>query len=231
MVIALRAPILAPVNTIRMEITAIRRQKRREDRVTVHLEGEHRVILSVEIVARAGLRRGISITAEQLASLVEEDSEIRAREAALRLLGHRARSRAGLRRSLARRGFEAAAVDACVARLESAGLLDDRAFATAFVAERVRTRPRGIQGLRADLNARGIDHDTAVGVITEVLAESGASELDLAVDAARKFRRKAGEAPVATRRRLQGYLARRGFSAETISRYVTRWKAGGPESN
>ena len=214
-----------------MEITAIQRRKRRTDQVMVHLEDEHRVVLSAEVVTRAGLRRGISITTDQLASLIEEDSEIRAREAALRLLGHRARSRAGLRRSLARKGFEPATVDACVARLESTGLLDDRAFATAFVTERMRTRPRGIQGLRADLNARGIDTDTATGAITEVLAATGASEMDLAAAAARKFRRKVGEAPIATRRRLQGYLARRGFSAETISRYVTRWKAGGTESN
>lgn len=215
----------------RMEITAIRRQKRREDRVVVLLDGDHRVALSAEVVARAGLRRGISIAESQLASLVAEDSEIRAREAALRLLDRRARSREGMRRALARKGFHSDAIERCISRLTDAGLLNDHAFATAFVAERMRSRPRGVKGLKAELRARGIGGEIAGAAIAEAMAAGAADEMELAVRAARKFRRKAGEPPAATRRRLRGYLARRGFSAETISTYVSRRNAGEPESH
>ncbi|MDR0786939.1 MAG: recombination regulator RecX [Gemmatimonadota bacterium] len=213
-----------------MEITAIRKQKNRSNQVMVCLDGDHQVVLSTEVVTRSGLRRGISIAEDQLASLVSEDREIRAREAALRLLERRAQSRVGVRRSLARKGFEPEVVEACITRLDNAGLLDDRSYAVQFVTERSRSRPRGVMGLEAELIARGIDADTAEAAITEVLAATGASELDLAAIAARKFRRRAGEAPLATRRRLQGFLARRGFSAETVRSFLSLRAAGGPAS-
>lgn len=208
-----------------MEITAIRRQKGKRDRVNVYLSDGRRVTLSAEQVYRAGLRREISIAEDHLARLVEEDCEIRAKDAALRLLGYRPRTLAELRGRLAGKGFGTTAVEACLDQLATAGLIDDAEFAGAFVRDRIRGRPRGIGGLKADLQARGIDAETASNVIRRELAASQVGELDLAWMAARKFRPRKGEEPRATLRRLHGYLGRRGFSAESIAGVVSEWRS------
>ncbi len=208
-----------------MEITAIRRQKRKRDRVNVYLSDDRQVSLSAEQVYRAGLRRGISLAEDHLARLVEEDCEIRAKDAALRLLGYRPRTRTELRGRLAGKGFGAAAIDACLDRLATAGLVDDAEFAGAFIRDRIRGRPRGIGGLKADLQARGVDAETAAIVIQRELSANQVSELDLASMAARKFRPKKGEQPRATLRRLHGYLGRRGFSTETIASTISEWRS------
>lgn len=185
--------------------------------MTVYLTDDRQVTLSAEQAYRAGLRRGISLADDELARLIDEDCEIRAKEAALRLLGTRARSRAELTRRLAGKGFRTGTIDACIERLAASGLIDDAEFAGAFVRDRIRLRPRGIAGLRADLQVRGVDEETASAAIQREMDVASTSELDLARIAARRFRSKAGEAPHATLRRLHGYLGRRGFSAETIA--------------
>ncbi len=213
-----------------MEITAIRRQKRKRDRVNIYLSDDRHVTLSAEQVYRTGLRRGISLAEDHLARLVEEDSEIRAKDAALRLLGFRPRSRAELRQRLEGKGFGAAVVDACLDRLAASGLLDDAEFAGAFVRDRIRGRPRGIGGLKADLQARGIDAETATIVIRRELATIQVSELDLARMAARKFRSRKGEEARATLRRLHGYLGRRGFSTESIASFIVEWRSNSADT-
>jgi SOS response regulatory protein OraA/RecX len=61
-----------------------------------------------------------------------------------------------------------------------------------------------------------VDDDTARAAIAQVLEREGATELDLARAAARRWRPRAGEEPAKARARLHAYLARRGFGSETI---------------
>ncbi len=204
-----------------MEITAIRRQKRRARRLNIYIDGEYGLTLAAEVVLQAGLERGLPIDDDRLAILAGEDLALRARESALNLLGYRARSRAELAGRLIRRGFPAATVEACIERLTAAGLLDDVEFARALVQDRLRSRPKGAIGLKADLVAKGVDKAVAERVVREAFEDEPAVELNLARRAATKFRRKAGETPRAAARRFYGFLTRRGFTATTIAAYLS----------
>jgi regulatory protein len=79
---------------------------------------------------------------ERPAGLPEEpgrtatDPVAEAKDAALRLLAVRARSRGELERRLAQRGFGEAVVAAALDRLAEAGLVDDAAFAAAYAESR-----------------------------------------------------------------------------------------------
>jgi regulatory protein len=71
------------------------------------------------------------------------------------LLARREHSLAELRSKLIAREFDADAVDSAVNRLAEEGLVDDRRFAEAFVASRVRTG-QGPVRIRAELERRGV---------------------------------------------------------------------------
>jgi regulatory protein len=60
-------------------------------------------------------------------------------------------------------------VDAAIDRLTDLGMLDDRAFARAWVDSRDRARPRGAAALRRELGLKDIDRE----IVAEVLAERG----------------------------------------------------------
>lgn len=199
-----------------MKITAIEPQKHHPERVNIHVDGEFRLALAQEIVFRSGLRAGDALTESRLRELENEDLLWKARESALNLLSFRARSASELRRRLRQKGFEAEVVDACVAHLVERGMVDDSSFAEMFVRDRVRFRPRGARRLVQELRAKGVDFETASDAIEEVMGREDVSELDLAREVASKWPRRVGEDPQRARRRLYGFLVRRGFGGETL---------------
>jgi len=134
------------------------------------------------------------------------------------------RSRFELEQILRRKGVPPEVGDPVLDRLTAAGLIDDEAFARAFVESRQRTRPRGRRGLAAELRRRGI----APPVIDRVLADR--EETEDKVEAARravaaKLRALEGKPPELVRRRAEQFLLRRGFDYETI-----REALGGPDA-
>ena len=199
-----------------MRITAIEPQKHHLERVNVYVDGEFRLALAQEIVYRAGLASGDEIGDARIAELEAEDAFWKARESSLNLLSFRARTAVELGRRLREKGFAEEVVDRCVAELVEKGLVDDSAFAETFVRDRVRLRPKGHRRLAQELRARGVDADTASEAIEEVMRGEETSELDLAREAVAKWARRPNEDSLKARRRLYGFLARRGFGADTV---------------
>lgn len=124
------------------------------------------------------------------------------------------RSRRELELILRRKAIDPDVAAPVLDRLTEAGLVDDVAFARAFVASRQKTRPRGRVGLAAELQKRGI----ASPIIDTVLAEWG--ETEDPVETARravasKLRTLQGKPPAEIKRKAEAFLLRRGFSYGT----------------
>lgn len=210
-----------------MKITRITRHPRL-DRVRIYVDDEAspQIELAYDLVLQAGLAVGDTLESQRLEKLVRDDEVCRAREAALRLLSHRARSAAELRRRLERREVPPRIVSETLAWLEERGYVDDRAFAESFVRDRLRLRPRGRAGLIQELRRRGVGEAMAVVVLDDVMASEEVDEQGLAREAARAWARRNTsllrnlddrERRLRARRRLYGHLARRGFDPDAVS--------------
>lgn len=206
-------------------ITAIRIQKKNPRRASLYLDGKFALGLAIEVVQDWGLRRGQVLGDAELEALRRAEGEHRALRDALRLLNERLRSTAEVRERLMRRGYEEEQVERVLSRLTELGLLDDRAFARAWVENRQAFRPRGRPALAAELRKKGLSPE----VIAEALASSSPEEE--AAQALELARRRApalrGLDRPAFLRRLQSFLARRGFSAEVVRRVAYQvWEEG-----
>ena len=199
-----------------MKITALKPQQKDPDRINLHVDGEFRMGLSAEVVLAAGLRVGDVLTEARLAELERKDAAWKARESALSLLSFRARSRAELRRRLKEKGFEEEVAEEVVENLGNLGLVDDASFAEVFVRDRVRLRPQGKRRLVNELRSKGVDAETAHAAIGEVMEAEEASETELARRATARWKPRPGEDRNSARRRLHGFLARRGFGGDAI---------------
>lgn len=199
-----------------MKITSIESAAGPGDRVEIRMTDGSTLLLAREIAIRAALRAGAELDEAGLAALLEDDLRWRAREAALHLLSFRARSRAELAGRLRRKEFPEAVVESCLDDLERSRLLDDGAFAESFVRDRVRGKPKGARRLASELRAKGVESETISSAIRAVMAAEELSEEDLARRAAAGWRPREGEDPRRARRRLHGYLARRGFGSDAI---------------
>ncbi len=148
-------------------------------------------------------------------------------EAAARFLEARSRSVAEVRRRLTGAGYRPHLIEGAIARMLDLGMLDDEAFARAWVESRDRARPRGERAIRAELGLKGVDRvviDTVLadrrdGVPAGEDQEEGRRSPDrvaaerLIARHARALGRVAD--PRQRRRRAYDLLARNGFDPET----------------
>jgi regulatory protein len=120
-----------------------------------------------------------------------------------------------VRRNLRGKDVDGVVIDAVIGRLTHAGLLDDREFARYWIDNRARFNPRGLRGLRHELRQKGISRDIIDDVLTAFDVDAAAEKV---VEAG--ARRLSGEEPRDFRRKLQAYMARRGFSYGVIKPLV-----------
>jgi len=119
------------------------------------------------------------------------------------------RTRAELARALRSRGIPAAAADEVLERFADVGLIDDAAFARAWVESRHYSRGLAGRALKMELKRRGVEDEE----IREAVAGLGPdAEADTAKRLAeQKLASTAGLPPEARTRRLAGMLARKGY--------------------
>ncbi|MEV0292769.1 recombination regulator RecX [Nocardia sp. NPDC050710] len=137
-----------------------------------------------------------------------------AKEACLRLLAVRARSRAELAQRLAAKGYTADITDRALDRLAEVGLIDDAAFAEQWVHSRHTFSGKGKQALAQELRRKGVAQVDAAPALEAITFD------DEAARATDLVRRKLRTLPRdldrdKTIRRLVGMLARRGYSQST----------------
>ena len=156
-------------------------------------------------------------------------------EAAARFLEVRSRSVAEVRRRLTRAGYRPDLVEGAIARLTDLGVLDDEAFARAWVESRDRARPRGERALRDELRLKGIDREIADAVLLERHDDPGAVAPDR-IAAERligKNRRTLDRIDEPRKRRERAYalLARNGFDPETCREVASMVVSGEERSD
>jgi regulatory protein len=147
------------------------------------------------------------------------DPEARAREVCLRLLTLAPRTRAQLADALRKRGVPDEAANEVLGRYEDVGLIDDAAFARAWVESRHYSRGLAGRALSAELRQRGVAADEIREAIDEQLgpdAEAGAARRLVAGKLAATRRLP----PEQRTRRLAGLLARKGYPAGLAFRVI-----------
>jgi regulatory protein len=182
------------------------------------------------VVTGGGRRPSFAERRERLAAI--DDPQV-VLEAAARFLEARQRSVAEVRRRLTGAGYRADLVDGAIARLLDLGVLDDDAFARAWVESRDRAHPRGARALRQELGQKGIERT----VVDAVLGERAGAHDGVDLERGRRLLDRHASAlarePDARRRRARAYglLARNGFDPETAGRLAAEAVASPTETD
>ncbi len=199
-----------------MIITALERQQRRR-RVNVFVDGRFALSLALSLVQEKGLHSEMEVTEADLRALREEDERRSAYEAALRLLSYRPRSEKEIRFRLGRRGVAPEVVEETVKTLRQRHYLDDGAFAQFWTERRDSASPRSRALIQSELRFKGIDAETASSTVEGLDDEEAAYRA-----AAKRLPALAGLSRDLFRRRLGGFLTRRGFAYDVVRRTLER---------
>lgn len=194
------------------KITALRIQKNNKERVNVFVDEVY--ALAVTLMVAATLKKGQYLSDADIKQLKSEDERHKAYQRALHYLSFRARSQAEMERYLQDKGYSPEIVTEIIERLQSERYLDDQAFAEMWLENRERFRPRSRHALRYELRQKGIDET----VIDTVLSDVDEDELAWAA-VEPKLNGWKNLSEEALKKKIMGFLARRGFNYE-IARSV-----------
>lgn len=220
---------------MKQKITSIQAVPELPSHQRLFLNGTPFVVIHTSLVEKFGLRIGLEIEAEIIEKLIAADEVMRAKNYALRLLrdakdhvtmdvdGSEDPRPAGkpkiytkneMEQRLARAGFSTKAIETTIEELIHSGHIRDRKYAENWIVRRQKSNPRGKTLLKNELINKGIDRETVEHVLANVEAED---ETTAALQIAQKRVKQYKRLPIhVAKRRLHGFLARRGFGSETV---------------
>ena len=221
---------------MKQKITSIQGVSELPEHQQLFLNGTPFVVVHASLIEKFGLRIGLEIEAETIEKLIAADEVMRAKNYALRLLreekGNTATdesenprpigkskiyTKSEMEQRLEREGFSNSAIETSIAELIHSGHIRDRKYAENWIVRRQKSNPRGKTLLKNELLDKGIDRETAEQVVAKVETED---ETKVALEIAQKRAKQYKRLPVhVAKRRLHGFLARRGFGSEVV-RYV-----------
>ncbi len=146
------------------------------------------------------------------------DPEAQARQICLRLLTLAPRTRAQLAAALRRRNIPAEAAEAVLARFTDVGLIDDAAFARAWVESRHYSRGLSRRSLSAELRRQGVETEEIRDAVDTLDPEQEVATARRLVE--QKMAGTRGQPPEVRVRRAAGTLARKGYPPGLVFRLI-----------
>lgn len=196
-------------------ITDLKIQKRNPNRLNVYLDGEF--AFGVERIVGAWLCVDDEIDREKIESLLHKDEIEKAYVRALRLINVRPRSVHEVKSRLRQAGFGEGVIPQVIERLESVGLVSDSDFARTWVENRCTFRPRSKRVLVLELHQKGVAEKEIQSAIRDL------DEAALATQTAEKYASRCKGLPFDEfRKKMFGYLTRRGFVYGTTSEVIQK---------
>lgn len=135
-------------------------------------------------------------------------------EVAVRYLASRPKSVAEIGRHLRSKRYDDDAIALAIDKLRAQRYVDDEAFARWWLEQRERFKPRGDRALRSELMQKGVSRDVVDVVLGERAPDADVEQAKRALS--RPLTRWAALPPAERKRKIQTYLATRGFSYGTI---------------
>jgi regulatory protein len=146
------------------------------------------------------------------------DPEAQARQICLRLLTIAPRTRAQLAQALHRRGVPDEAAETVLSRFADVGLIDDAAFARAWVESRHYSRGLSRRSLSAELRRQGVQSEEIREAVDTLDPEQEVVTARRLVE--QKMAGTRGQPPEVRIRRAAGTLARKGYPAGLVFRLI-----------
>ena len=134
---------------------------------------------------------------------------------AMHLLEHMDRTEKGLRDKLRQGDYSEDMIEHAIAYVKSYGYVDDARYARNYIRYRLEQKTR--QQLIQDLYRKGVDRNVIQEAWEEIAEEEQPDERRLLRSLLLKKSQGKKELTEKEYRRLQGYLARKGFSWEDIA--------------
>lgn len=200
-----------------IKITRISIQKRNKSRYNLFIDRgqgeEFAFSVDENTLIKYRLKKGLELESNQIMELMEEEEKRKVYHDALRYLSFRMRSIYEMKTYLEKKGHDDTFIAKTITRLLNEKLLDDRAFAKAFVLTKKNTTTKGPILIQQELREKGVKEE----LIEEALLHYSFEEQQEKIKRWIEKQQQKKEAKRAFLDKLRVQLVRKGFSHDVIS--------------
>lgn len=195
-----------------MLVTKLERQKKKKG-FNVHIDGEFALSVDADTLLEfRSLKVGSEIDEEELDHIKRVCEKRSAYARAFACISRSMHTQREIKNKLKKHAYTDEAIDYALSRLTELNLINDEAYAKAYVETRTG---RGRLRLKSELTAKGVEREVIDSVLAEYLDED--EEIISATELARKFYASLGDKTKVMRR-----LLTRGYSYSVIESAVAR---------
>ena len=197
-------------------ITSVKPQKSGK-RLNVYLDNKFAFGIDLENFVKNGLKVEQELSDSKVGEIVKKAEFQKTLDKLLRFVTLRPRSEKEINDWLKRKKIHESLYKELFDRLKRLELVDDEKFARWWVNQRSSFRPKPKRILNNELRIKGIEKE----IIEEVLKEENVDEEKIARELLekKKYKWKKLDRKIA-RQKMSGYLARKGFEWDAITRAV-----------
>lgn len=197
-------------------ITKISKQKKSSDRYNIFLNDNYAFSVTEDIFIKYNLRKGLTLTEEEIETITENETWHRFYVQAIRFLSYRMRSKQEMRNYLKKQEVAPNVMDEIIARLEKEKYINDIEFAKAFVRDRMNQTSKGPRLIVKELTDKGVKAETANKAITLYSYES---QFQIALKWAQKqLKRKSNKSYNKQNEALKIKLMQKGFDTDVVNK-------------
>lgn len=211
------------VNVFMIKITRIAVQKRNKSRYNIFVDRgngeEYGFSVHEDVLIKYRLRKGMEFQEDELLLWIHEDEQKKAYHQCIHYLSYRMRSIEEVRRYLVKKEVQQEHIDTVILQLQEQNLLDDHAFAEAFVRSKKDSSFHGPEKIKQDLRKKGVRDDIINKALYLYPKEEQVEKLQTWLKKQKRDKRLSHQAFTT---RLTDRLQRRGFSRTIIAEAMER---------
>ncbi|MEM4260119.1 MAG: regulatory protein RecX [Candidatus Woesearchaeota archaeon] len=204
------------------EITSIERQKKRDNRVNVFVDGNFFVGLTDKQLIDFDIYKGKKVSEKELNKIKNQSNYGKIKDKAISLISIRPRSKKELKDKLILKKYDLSLIDEVIKDLEKEKLLDDKIFAKQWVYHRTEFSGLGKRKIELELFKKGVNKDIAKKEVSKITDNQ---QFDKAFNLAlKKYSLIKNEDKYKKIEKTSAFLARKGYSWHIIKKVLDRLK-------
>lgn len=203
------------------KITKIELQEGNKKRFNVYLNDLYSFSVHEDILIAHKLFKDREVDEEELKRIIFAEERNKCYQKALKYLNYKQRSTKELSKYLHKQNYSKEQIDYTIEKLIDQELINDKLYTERFVKQRIDYNPKGKKLLKLELQQKGISeaiiNQSLEGIDNEL-------EYNLACNLLEKKQSLTKDKNKDNRRRIAGFLERRGFSYDVIIRVLNENK-------
>jgi len=208
-----------------MVITNIIVQDKNKNRYSIFIDDAFAFGIDGKDLLYYKLKKGQHLSLKTFCFLKDELEYIRARDRAVKYLGHSPKSRAEVIANLTQKGFSLENIEKVVSMLSGKGYIDDIKFAKIFINHKLKINNFAKKRIITELLLKGLRKEDILEAFEQFEAENMQNMQSLELEAAqlalnKKIKHKNLPTDLKEKQRLVNFLLRKGFSYQTIENVI-----------